>query len=657
VSHRIPWPVCLLLVLLPVVSSVTDTSAATTPTHGAYAPNPHALAALSSSALGLGGSRGTSPDLAGGSTYAPIRRSKDKQKHSESENRRRQRLRAKFTALQVAAGVNGKKDRYSILGQAVEKLKEYENRISRVEQEKAALTAQLAQNTLASGVGSPQNTPAGTPPLSTPLSHFQMLANVAVCYISLDGRILDANGAFVNLFAFTGANAQAAAGGAGAGGDTDMTSGSQPAADIYTSSIFALTHHQELIHTLSILRNLLCGVMASYECTKRCLDMRGQMLECAMTITSVMNAGKIVMFLCVFVPKGNGGISSGSVQQQRDHGGPQPMTDTVPSSQSTNPYPSSSSSSSVNGLNQPQNSQLSSPSAMFPPPQHASPTNPHRSMILSGSSGMSASSPSGPIPFSPTHRVYGTRPPNVPVYGGPSSSTGSTMSAPQQPMMMGSASSMMNNSMSSSLQGSTSLPAQSASSTAQDDATVASMLASSPIANQQSEQPAAATTAPPSSSRGRTSPISFRAPPSLQSTSSAHIPTSGRSAAASGRMSDQGDVAVANSFLDLASPSTSLSQQTLTSSSSGALPARLSALSTPPSASSDLPTLDRPLSDIGSMQGTPLDRPMSEPGGGQGTPSLTAGDLQRITSNNSVSGFMLSPTGSTSQFLAETPPA
>jgi hypothetical protein len=639
---------CSLLSLrVSSLRSVTDTSAATTPTHGAYPANPHALAALSSSALGLGGSRGNSPDLAAGSSYAPIRRSKDKQKHSESENRRRQRLRAKFTALQIAAGVNGKKDRYSILGQAVEKLKEYENRISRVEQEKAALTAQLAQNTLASGVGSPQNTPAGTPPLSTPLSHFQMLANVAVCYISLDGRILDANGAFVNLFAFTGANAQAAAGNAAAGADTDMTNGSQPAADIYTSSIFALTHHQELIHTLSILRNLLCGVMASYECTKRCLDMRGAMLECAMTITSVMNAGKIVMFLCVFVPKGNGGSATGGglqqQQQQRDQGGSQPMTDTVPSTTQSNPYPSSS---SVSSSIQPQQQQQPS-SAMFPPPQHASPTNPHRSLMIgSGSSGMATSSPSGPIPFSPTHRLYNTRPPNVPVYGGPSSS--SAMNSAHHPSM--NSSSAMHNSLSSSLQAATSIPTQSASSTAMDDATVASMLASSPIATPPVEQPAASSSTASVTHRGRTSPISSHAPPSLQSTS-AHVPPSRSSA------NEQRDVAVANSFLDLASPSTSLSQPALTSSSSGALPARLSALETPPPASDALPSLDRPLSDIGSMQGTPLERPMSDVGGRQGTPSLTAGDLQRMTSNNSVSGFMLSPTGSTSQFLAETPPA
>lgn len=262
------------------------------------------------------------------------------------------RLRAKFNALKDAAQCN-KKDRFNILQGAVNRLQEQEARIAQLE-------ATLGSNAPPPPAASSSSTSAAAalpaaaaaaasttllPSLSTPLSNYQMLSALACCYISLDGRILDANGAFLKLFGFT---ASAASGGGGGGGGSGASTPASTtgggagevvprADDIYSSSIFALTHHAELIHTLSILRNLLCGVMECFECTKRCVTMGnsgggggagnaemsavdaanggglGRQIECAMTIASVKNAGRIVMFLVIFVPRSPPASASGGV--------------------------------------------------------------------------------------------------------------------------------------------------------------------------------------------------------------------------------------------------------------------------------------------------------------------------------------------------------
>ena len=283
-------------------------------------------------------------------SYAPIhRRTKDKQKHSESENRRRQRLRAKFAALQEATGpiaVGAKTDRYSILTSATERIKQLDAKLLASEQEKLALITQLntqnhhydsnwngnSSSTMLGNVGSValNNTAdiASFPALSTPLQHYSNLSSFAACYISLDGRILDANNRFTTLFEFersTHANANTEPfasshalennrADAISSSTTSLSSSSLdaaaavssstsiPSVDLYSSSIFSLTHPNELLHTLSILRNLLCGISEGFSCVKQCLTVRGQALECQMNVASVIHKSKIVMFLCLFVP-------------------------------------------------------------------------------------------------------------------------------------------------------------------------------------------------------------------------------------------------------------------------------------------------------------------------------------------------------------------
>jgi len=285
---------------------VTDTSAASTPTHGGgggtgltYSTS-HPLSAtlLSTSGEGLR-SAASSPGVGAASSngYGPIRRSKDKQKHSESENRRRLRLRAKFSALREASQC-GKKDRFNILQGAVDKLRDYEERLRRTEAALARIGG--AASTTSHHSASSTNV---VPPLSTPLSNFQFLNGLACCYISLDGRILDANAAFIRLFGFAPPDHSSASVAAAAATGAPAAAGGARADDLYSSSLFAVTHPGELLHTLSVLRNLLCGVMESYDSSKVCVTTSGAHIACNVTIASVHSGGKTVMFLVVVVPK------------------------------------------------------------------------------------------------------------------------------------------------------------------------------------------------------------------------------------------------------------------------------------------------------------------------------------------------------------------
>ena len=426
--------------------SVTDTSAASTPTNAQTQPpapssleysSSHPLSALSSSHSAMADSPTNASSAVGAgsaSTYAPVRRSKDKQKHSESENRRRMRLRAKFNALKDAAQCN-KKDRFNILQGAVNRLQEQEERIAQLEASlgSAAPTPNAASSSSAAAVP-PAAAAASTtllPSLSTPLSNYQMLSALACCYISLDGRILDANAAFLKLFGFT--PSAAAGGGSNSGASTPASSvgGAEVvprADDIYSSSIFALTHHAELIHTLSILRNLLCGVMDCFECTKRCVTMGGggssgagsgsaemtaadaslgRQIECAMTITSVKNAGRIVMFLVIFVPRSPPASASGGVT-------PNAQSNSISSSGSYLDVPMSVHSSMPTPT---------TPSMLLPSPQAYAPSLPltthGQGQVHASSSTLPLHRPPRGVPHQPyaRHHPYALPSPSQPLVG------------------------------------------------------------------------------------------------------------------------------------------------------------------------------------------------------------------------------------------------
>jgi hypothetical protein len=227
------------------------------------------------------------------------------------------RLRAKFSALREASQC-GKKDRFNILESAVDKLREYQERLRRSE---AALmrssSTTNAHPTPAAAAAASSSTPSSSssnagivvPSLSTPLSNFHFLNSLACCYISLDGRILDANTTFLRLFGFqpptANVSSPAATQASPASGLDTPSRGAAVASpqDIYSSSIFSVTHHGELIHTLSILRNLLCGVMDSFECAKTCVTTAGVPFASNVTVTVVRSNGKTVMFLVIVVPK------------------------------------------------------------------------------------------------------------------------------------------------------------------------------------------------------------------------------------------------------------------------------------------------------------------------------------------------------------------
>jgi hypothetical protein len=517
------------------------------------------------------------------------------------------------------------KDRYSILGQAVEKLKEYESRIARVEQEKAALSAQLAQTTLTSGLGSAPTPPASAshPPLSTPLSNFQMIANMAVCYISLDGRILDANGCFISLFQFSAGHTAAAAAAASDSPDTLMSptapSSNGLTADIYTSSIFALTHHQELIHTLSILRNLLCGVMNSYECTKRCMDMKGKQIECAMTIASVMNAGKIVMFLCIFVPKSNGGGTANTAHTTTQSGST-PMSDVhaqqphaqIHSQSHHPPHPQYHHPQAHHVM--PQSHHPYQPPASMPGQQshHISPTMMHRTIPM--------------VPFSPTHRTY----PRTPVathaqHAYPQNTF--HLSPMQPPLDHGSTGSVSSLAPLSSLSHAAHRPSQPISSSTSMELSdshhhVSSMLSSPP---------------PPAISM----PFLTLTDPSATNLAPPEFPPSQTTGAGSSPPaivhamppSDASAVTAANSFLDLTTPpvtQSALSEST--SAPSSTVTPVFTVQPDPTLAASHLPDLTRPLSLLSD----------------HAPPELT-----RATSMNSISGYQLSPMEASNPFSTE----
>jgi hypothetical protein len=228
------------------------------------------------------------------------------------------RLRAKFSALREASQC-GKKDRFNILESAVDKLREYQERLRRSEAAlmRSSSTTNAHPTPAAAAADASSSTPSSSssnsgivvPSLSTPLNNFQFLNSLACCYISLDGRILDANTTFLRLFGFPPPTANVsspAATQASPAGDLDTpTRGAAVASapDIYSSSIFSVTHHGELIHTLSILRNLLCGVMDSFECAKTCVTTAGVPFASNITVAVVRSNRKTVMFLVIVVPK------------------------------------------------------------------------------------------------------------------------------------------------------------------------------------------------------------------------------------------------------------------------------------------------------------------------------------------------------------------
>ena len=216
-------------------------------------------------------------------------RTKDRLKHSESENRRRTRLRHKFSLLRDSSGCV-KKDRYTILTTAVAKINELQARMQQAEQEKAALLVninnitsqqqrqqQQAQHTAA--LHAKDGGMAAAAPLSplSSLSFYPLLSSVCAAFISLDGRLLDANPALCHRLGYA-------------------------KEDLLHSSLFALCDPSHLVDTVCVLKRLLDGESSTWEMQRWCVSKDGGRVRMHQTLAPVHHEGRLVFFLLLMVP-------------------------------------------------------------------------------------------------------------------------------------------------------------------------------------------------------------------------------------------------------------------------------------------------------------------------------------------------------------------
>ena len=285
---------------------------------------------------------------------------KDKQKHNESESRRRSRLRGQFMELRTAAKCS-KKDRFSILNHALERFAYLEDRIQQLEKARGirAVTGEAGEgdggSTKAEGgavgmetgtagggsvVGSPNSsfsapgsvhrtvsaaggsiptkaadgsangnypssfhsydssasstsntnnnnnggsltaTSANTKLISDPLSNYPVLACLPTCFIALDGKFKDTNTAFCQLLGY----------------NRDS---------LLQTTLFTVTHPNELMSTFAQLKRLLGGEVDCWEGPKLLVRADGSVLSVHMTITCAKKYGKPDLYVGFFVPKSN----------------------------------------------------------------------------------------------------------------------------------------------------------------------------------------------------------------------------------------------------------------------------------------------------------------------------------------------------------------
>ena len=291
---------------------------------------------------------------------------KDKQKHNESESRRRSRLRGQFMELRTAAKCS-KKDRFSILNHALERFAYLEERIQQLEKAKgvrgvvghgtgggdgggdggdggslkaegsgggsggmeasggslvgspnssfsapssmhrgnSALTLVISNKaaepssngsypssfhsydpstTSTTNSGAPSASATAAPTniklFSDPLSNYPVLACLPTCFIALDGKFKDTNAAFCTLLGY---NRDA----------------------LLQTTLFTVTHPNELMSTFAQLKRLLGGEVDCWEGPKLLVRGDGSVLSVHMTITCAKKYGKPDLYVGFFVPKSN----------------------------------------------------------------------------------------------------------------------------------------------------------------------------------------------------------------------------------------------------------------------------------------------------------------------------------------------------------------
>lgn len=283
--------------------SLGSSNAAAASFSASHHSDPHCDASSDASSLSIppsltnstSASAASTTSSAGSSTSAsspPVSRDrlirvKDKLKHSESENRRRTRLRHKFSLLRDAAGCS-KKDRYTILTTACNRINELNNRLQQSEHDKASLL--LSINNITQQQQQQQQSASrqpASPASSLPsLSSYPLLSSVCAALISVDGRVLDCNGALCAAV--------------GAGRD-----------ELTQHTMFALCDSAQLLDSVIIMKRLIEGQSDSWEMRRTLLHRAGHSTDMQCTLASVRHDGRLAAFLLLMVP---------AVQQQTGGG-------------------------------------------------------------------------------------------------------------------------------------------------------------------------------------------------------------------------------------------------------------------------------------------------------------------------------------------------
>ena len=131
---------------------------------------------------------------------------------------------------------------------------------------------------------------------SDPLTNYPILACLPTCFIALDGKFKDTNQAFCTLLHY----------------NRDQ---------LLQTTLFTVTHPNELMSTFAQLKRLLGGEVDCWEGPKLLVRGDGGVLSVHMTITCAKKYGKPDLYVGFFVPKSN------------SEGGPSPPAHATPSPQ------------------------------------------------------------------------------------------------------------------------------------------------------------------------------------------------------------------------------------------------------------------------------------------------------------------------------------
>ena len=116
--------------------------------------------------------------------------------------------------------------------------------------------------------------------LSDPLTNYPILACLPTCFIALDGKFKDTNTAFCHLLGYSRDS-------------------------LLQTTLFTVTHPNELMSTFAQLKRLLGGEVDCWEGPKLLVRGDGSVLSVHMTITCAKKYGKPDLYVGFFVPKSN----------------------------------------------------------------------------------------------------------------------------------------------------------------------------------------------------------------------------------------------------------------------------------------------------------------------------------------------------------------